>query len=304
MKIAILMSTYNGEKYLEEQLNSLLMLDLIDDMHIDIYIRDDGSKDNTKNILEDYKRKNKNIFITYEENLGPANSFFKLLKNVDNYDYYSFCDQDDVWLKGKIKKAIYKMKKYEEKPVIYFSAVNVVNQNLNFIIKKELDIKISLGTSFIINPAIGCTMVINRKMKDILNQYSGEILGMHDSWIYRVGLAINANIIYDNESYILYRQHENNVMGIETNLCKLEKLKRIMKKKKNYRGKIAKIILENYNEKINGNNKKILNQLYLLSKNKKNNLFFKLKIILSKDFDTKNKKKNLKFKYDVLFNRI
>ena len=94
-KILILMSTYNGEKYLSEQLNSLL---LQENVNIKILIRDDGSTDNTHKILNFYSSNYPNISWYTGENKGPALSFMDLLFNAPESDYYAFCDQDDVWL--------------------------------------------------------------------------------------------------------------------------------------------------------------------------------------------------------------
>ncbi|HOV15546.1 MAG TPA: glycosyltransferase, partial [Spirochaetota bacterium] len=117
-KINILMSTYNGEKYLKEQLDSLLNQTY---KNIKIYIRDDGSSDNTLNILKEYNKENKiNLFVG--ENIGFVKSFFWLIKNSDNADYYSFSDQDDVWFPGKLEKAINLLNKYDSQiPTLYFS---------------------------------------------------------------------------------------------------------------------------------------------------------------------------------------
>ena len=95
MKIAVLMSTYNGQKYLDEQLMSIA--DQTFSKMMTLYIRDDGSTDNTLKIIEKWKKKIDIVFFQ-GENVGPARSFWKLLMNSEiQADYYAFCDQDDIW---------------------------------------------------------------------------------------------------------------------------------------------------------------------------------------------------------------
>ena len=102
-EVVILISTYNGEKYLAEQLDSLLNQTY---QNIKIFIRDDGSKDKTIDIIKEYQKKSEKIFLTEGKNIGFINSFFELLKLSNNADYYAYCDQDDVWMEDKIERAV------------------------------------------------------------------------------------------------------------------------------------------------------------------------------------------------------
>lgn len=301
-KVVIMMSTYNGEEYLEEQLESLLNLDS-NDLEIDIKIRDDGSTDNTKLILEKYSNENKNISWYQGENKKPAYSFFELLLNQKDYDYYAFCDQDDVWEKQKVTEAIKILKQFEEQPAIYFSAVNVVDKDLKFISKLEFKMNFTLETSFIQNPVIGCTMVLNNNLKEIVTsiETKGEI-EMHDSWIYRVAHCTNSEIIYDSNSYIKYRQHGNNVVGLNNNKKFLKRVYIFLSRKKRKIGNVAKNILENCKQYLDEDKKQSLQQLVNLAEN--HNLKNKIKILSNKNFKSTNIKQNIKFKYDVLFNKI
>lgn len=98
-KVQVLMSTYNGERFLQEQIESILNQSW---KNLDILIRDDGSRDQTREILKDYSEKYSNVYIFLEENCGVARSFFELLKKSDA-DYVAFCDQDDIWMEQKIE---------------------------------------------------------------------------------------------------------------------------------------------------------------------------------------------------------
>ena len=108
MRIAVLMSSYNGEQYIKEQIDSIL--NQKGKFNIDIYVRDDGSFDNTIHILEDYQKKGL-IKFCGGENIGPAKSFLTLLALADGYDFYAFADQDDIWFENKIESAILKIEK-------------------------------------------------------------------------------------------------------------------------------------------------------------------------------------------------
>ena len=131
MKINVLLSTYNGELYIAEQLDSLLRQTVIDNMKI--IIRDDGSTDSTLKIIEEYKSKNSNIIFYRGENLKPAKSFWHLLQNCDEADYFAFCDQDDVWDEDKLEVAINQLKEHDDVPALYFSDARVVDSELNLL---------------------------------------------------------------------------------------------------------------------------------------------------------------------------
>ena len=157
-----------------------------------------------------------------------------------------FHKYDDVWKKEKMERAVELLEKENDNPALYFSAVNIVDKELNFIMKKEHSITNSIEHSLVANQAIGCTLVFNKKLAEIVNQVDTSKLNivMHDAWIYRVAQSIDAKIIYDSNSYIMYRQHGNNVIGINTK--KIDKLKYFITKRKRLIGNVAKEILKNY----------------------------------------------------------
>ena len=97
------MSTYNGERYLREQIDSILQQI---DVEIELIIRDDGSNDGTVQIIEEYASKYPCISYYCGDNVGVGKSFMELLKNAPTADYYAFSDQDDVWLKDKLIRAV------------------------------------------------------------------------------------------------------------------------------------------------------------------------------------------------------
>lgn len=218
-KVAILLSTYNGSLFLKEQIESIIKQDYI---NWELFIRDDGSTDSTIDIIKDYCNRFANFhFIMGKESLGSAKSFLWLLENIES-DYYMFCDQDDVWNTDKIKKSLNSLKEIEMPNVasLVFSNAIVVTEDLK-IINKSFWIYNKISPSLLLanpdyinvyNSAPGCTMIFNNCLRDIvLKQINNNIL-MHDWLIMMIALKFG-KINYINEALMLYRQHQNNVVG-------------------------------------------------------------------------------------------
>lgn len=219
-KIIVLMSTYNGEQYLEEQLISILNQKKVD---LELLVRDDGSDDKTKIILKKYEKLGKLKWYS-GKNLKPAKSFLNLLKNCGKADYYAFADQDDCWYSNKLIEAIKKLEKNKSKRgKLYFSALNVVDRKLQPLFTSNVNEKISFGPALIKNQATGCTMVIDDVLRQYINLFDFDYVSMHDSLIYRIALLNNSYIYADSNSYILYRQHDNNVLGMSNNFLDIVK---------------------------------------------------------------------------------
>ncbi|WP_313097155.1 glycosyltransferase family 2 protein [Empedobacter sp.] len=222
--VAILLSTYNGEKFLQEQLDSILNQTFND---WKLYIRDDGSLDNTLNILNEYYLKFPNkieiINNSGEYNLGAAKSFIKLLQRVEA-NYYMFCDQDDYWLSNKIELMFNKMKVLEEKsnsiPILINSDLFVVDSKLNILNESfwkytNLDpYKISIEFLEVTNCVTGCATFFNKKARDIAIKDIEDIdIIMHDYWLPICIKGVNGLIYPIKDRTIYYRQHDNNVIG-------------------------------------------------------------------------------------------
>lgn len=218
-KVQVLMSTYNGEKYLEEQLNSILKQSYPE---ISLLIRDDGSSDRTLEILERYAKKYENIEYYSGKNIGVVKSFFDVMRMADREkDYFAFADQDDVWLPDKIKRAVKLLDKKSESvtcPMLYCSKTTIVNEKLEKIdIKfRKYEIKPAFGNALVENIATGCTEVFNRELLEmVVRKIPTKNIVMHDWWLY-LSAAAFGSVIYDKKSNILYRQHRNNEIGMQT----------------------------------------------------------------------------------------
>lgn len=214
--ILVLMSTYNGAQYLKEQLNSILNQV---NVNVTLLIRDDGSSDSTKNIIEYYIGKYHDRIILYcGKNIGFAMSFTELLRiaydNFPNYKYYAFADQDDVWKENKLSQAIKQLKSFSnEIPVSYCSNATLVDAKLNYI--GELwrkDIHITKSGALIQNRATGCTMVFNRKAVELYVTHLPKVVKVHDFLMFQICVFLG-QIVCDKQSYINYRQHGNNQIG-------------------------------------------------------------------------------------------
>lgn len=206
--VCVLMSVYNGAKYLEEQLQSLVAQEGVDQT---ILVRDDGSTDGSHEILNRWQETHK---ITWYAggNLGPARSFLDLLERAPKADFFAFCDQDDVWLTDKLLKATDALRG-EGKAAMYCSAFQMVDAELNPIDTKRQKHQLVFAQSLVSNYVTGCTVVMNKVLVDILKQHHPTYLMMHDSWVVKSCLAIGGKVIYDQEPHILYRQHGGNVIG-------------------------------------------------------------------------------------------
>jgi len=215
--VKVLLSTYNGEKYLKAQLDSLYSQVNSD---FEVIARDDGSSDTTVKILNSYDIK----LLDSKENLGAKCSFSALLKfAVENSDdeYFMFCDQDDIWVKDKIEKTLIKMKEIEKDnsnlPLLIHSDLELVDGQLNLINKsfwKNEYINPSMNTFsrlLMQNTITGCTVMINRKLAELAIPIPNEII-MHDWWL---GLLASkfGKIAYIDKSLIKYRQHDENTIG-------------------------------------------------------------------------------------------
>lgn len=240
-----MLSTYNGERYLTELLDSLMTQSGIS---LDLLIRDDHSTDSTMDILRRYQKKYSNIVVYQGENLGVQKSFFDLIKYAHShnlfYNYYAFCDQDDVWKPNKLHRAITQMELMnemkEEIPLLYCSITQMVNEQLSPISKwPPIPAKpLTLHHALVENIAVGCTCVINKpSFVYLIENYPKEISNiiMHDWWIYLCISAIG-RVCFDTEPTILYRQHNMNILGGGPHSLHMRLILKIYRfiKKKNY----------------------------------------------------------------------
>lgn len=215
-KVAILLSTYNGEKYVKEQIDSILEQTY---HNIKILIRDDGSLDNTVSILKQYE-KEKRVQLHLGSNVGFIKSFIELLNMEEEAYYYAFADQDDIWKKDKIQKAIEELEKQDNDiPLLYCTNYEICDENGKVISKHKKTKNISFANSLVECIAPGMTMVINKKARDIILSKGMENCYYHDWWMYMVCSAIG-KVIYDDYESVYYRRHLQTVTNNQHNSIK------------------------------------------------------------------------------------
>lgn len=172
--VQVVMSTYNGEKYLKEQIDSILSQEGVD---VRLYIRDDGSSDRTTDILASYQE-HKNVKIEKGNNLGFAKSFLTALDECDEADYYAFSDQDDVWEKDKLSTAIEILEEESQStPLLYCSALQRVDENLNPLhVQSYHGLRINLPSMLTRGRLAGCTFVFNNTLRNLVKNAMKYIL--------------------------------------------------------------------------------------------------------------------------------
>lgn len=207
-KVQVLMSTYNGERFLREQMESVLNQTW---KNLEILIRDDGSQDQTREILKDYNERYSNIHIFLEDNCGVVRSFFELLKKSDA-DFVAFCDQDDIWMERKIEAAVAKLRQ-EQGPALYCSNKILTDSAGNPMNRQDSrKRRPGFGNAAVECICTGCTAVMNRELADIIKKRLPDHAILHDWWSYLVACYVGT-VIFDEHAYIKYRQHEQNVVG-------------------------------------------------------------------------------------------
>lgn len=229
-KIDILLATYNGEKFLNEQLDSILNQTY---SNFNLYISDDCSKDNTKEILKEYEKKDARIKLFFQEkNLGYIGNFEFLLKQVES-KYYMLSDQDDVWLKEKIEKSFNKL--INSNSDLVYTDLEIVDQNLKMIypsmwknLKIEKKVKYDdIRSQYLYNCATGCTIISKSEyIKYMLPFPKKSVYMPHDYWIALV-VALKGKIAHLDEKTIKYRQHGNNQIGTEKTSHKFNKFEQV-----------------------------------------------------------------------------
>lgn len=224
--IDILLATYNGEDYLEEQLKSIEN-QTYDNWHL--IVRDDASKDNTLRILESFKKKfpDKTTIINDHDFSGSAkNNFFKLFHYSKN-EYICCCDQDDVWLENKLEIMYNEMKKLQKEntsniPLLVYSDLYVVDKNMKVIAKSFFEYSLFNKNALTINDFLlenyvtGCAMMFNKKLNEyMLKKYNLEKIYMHD-WLAALIAYSFGKGKFINISLVKYRQHEKNSVGAKS----------------------------------------------------------------------------------------
>lgn len=215
-KVCVLLSTYNGEKYLRPLLDSVLNQK---DVDVLIFARDDGSKDFSRDILKEYAKTGKLILAETENvNWGFAKSFSWLIKNAPDADFYAYCDQDDIWLENKLKNAVDRLSQEDENlPLLYHTNLIVVDKDLKEItqdthLHMTKNSPYQFQESVLQNMTYGCTIVFNNQLRRLYEKIPEEEIRFHDYTLTVIANGLG-KVIFEENPQILYRQHGNNTVG-------------------------------------------------------------------------------------------
>lgn len=216
IKIAILLCTYNGERFLEQQLDSFASQTHAD---WDLWVSDDGSKDGTLAMLKRFQEKTGEgrVHILSGPQAGFARNFFSLIDRVpDEYDLYAFSDQDDVWFPGKLSRAVERMGQSNGTYDMYCSRSQLVDANGKVIgTTRQLRRAPSFRNALVENISCGNTIVITNVVKTSLQRETAvETVQYHDWWVYIFVTATGGRVFFDTEYWIAYRQHAKNSVGL------------------------------------------------------------------------------------------
>lgn len=298
-KILVLLSTYNGEKYLEELLRSLYAQKSVE---LKCIIRDDGSTDKTCNILKKFCETHPGFTYECGNNIGVVESFNALTRNelTEEYEWFCFCDQDDIWHDKKLIIGLNMLQHLKQNiPLIYCSDLNLVDETGCYIGKmRDYIPKITPYKACIRNCSAGCTMIFNVAALRLYRMGIGKRMEMHDYWMHLIGVYLG-KIVYDDKAHIDYRQHPNNVVGAKKRSLK-KYMKNIANGKYGKREAMLSDFLETYSGLLSKRHKSILKHIASISKSRIDRLivFFDARYRAYKFQDT------ISFKLRVLINRM
>lgn len=209
-KLQILLSTFNGELYLKEQLNSFAQT--AKTLPYKVLIRDDGSTDGTKEILEKYSSE-ENVEVEYGENIGLNASYIWLAAHSDpTCDFFAISDQDNQWLENKTEAAV-KALEGCDRPALFASCSVLTNCDLVPIGKTKIPPRgATFFNALVQNPYPGHTQVLNRSLMEIVRRYCPTEMVNFDWWIYLLATTFG-EVVYSPEPTVNYRQHEKNTVG-------------------------------------------------------------------------------------------
>lgn len=284
--ICVLISCYNGEKYLEAQLESLLQQK---DVSLKILVRDDGSTDRTQEILDAWQERG--LLTWYQgKNIGFAKSFLDLLAHAPVADYYAFCDQDDIWLPEKLANAKAWLELMSQGLNLYCSNLYIYRDGKNEGLWRKKVPKLDLHHSLVENVATGCTVVFTNRLRDIVIKYLPSNVRLHDFWLYQTAM-IFGEVCFDEQAYIYYRQHDNNQIGANSRFidkvkCRMRSLLTI--RQQHYRQEEAQNLLRCYSEIMTEAQKGVVSVVanYRESMRYRIRLLFSTKFVMNNSIDT------------------
>lgn len=255
--VLVMMASYNGEKFINEQIDSILEQK---DVHVTLHICDDGSSDSTPAICESYASKYDNVlFEVNEVNKGLAKNFMDMIYDDSalGFNYYAFSDQDDVWLPEKLIHAIRQIEaQVHDEPALYYSDIENVGRDLNGGSREYASwcsCSHELVAALTVNWASGCTMVFNSGLRSwILSYKPSSYDRIHDGWVHLVAMVSGTVIADLDNSFIKRRISGENQVGqrdletTESFKSVVKRWKHIIKKSAHCQSRVAAHLLDGY----------------------------------------------------------
>ena len=274
-KIDILMATYNGEKYLVEQLDSIINQTY---HNWNLLIRDDNSTDKTLEIIQNYHKKDKRIKILKDNkgNLGIVRNFEELLKSSES-EFIMFSDQDDIWVENKLDMYLKMIEKIKNKGFMIHSDAILFDKNKSNILKdtfiSKKAINRGLENVFFNYFVQGATILISKEIKNFILPFPKEVY-LHDRYIHLIS-ELFFERIFVNKALIYYRQHGDNQIGAKNTIRELL-LKRYFDERDR---QLIKIIYNKYGSLLTEDKKKLIEEYFKITDIEKNrfNRFLNLK---------------------------
>lgn len=274
-KIDILMATYNGEKYLAEQLDSIINQTY---HNWNLLIRDDNSTDRTLEIIQDYQKKDNRIKLLKdnEGNLGIVKNFEELLKNSES-EFIMFSDQDDIWIENKLDVYLKTAEKIKIKGFLLHSDAILFDKNKSNILKDTFIFKKAINKGlenvFFNYFVQGATILISKEIKNFILPFPKEVY-LHDRYIHIVA-ELFFERIFINQPLIYYRQHDNNQIGAKNSLKKLLSKRYFDERDR----QLIKVIYNKYGSLLADDKKKLIEEYFKITDIRKSRFirFFMLK---------------------------
>ena len=303
--ISVIVPVYNSEKTIERCIKSVLAQTYC---NWELILVDDGSIDKTREVLKQYEL-HAHVIIMKDKNIGCAKSFLELMKAAynmkDQFDYFSFCDQDDFWMPEKLFKASHILNEMDNSiPCLYFSNLYVVDANLNNprLLFNNKDVSISKRHALIESFCTGCTMVFNKKALDLYLNTPIRQLRIHDKRLFHMCLFLG-KIYYDEDAYIKYRQHANNVIGANAFFSqrirsKIKSLKQLPNQ--HVREEEAKELIYSFNNMLSEQDKEIILEVA----NYRTKWYYRYNLLFNKEYKMTKKVDNFWSKIRILIGHI
>ena len=278
--VTVVISTYNGGKYLARQLDSIFAQE---EVKVKVFVRDDGSSDNSREVLEQYQKEKQpeNLLFSFEENCGWQRSFLKALLKAPDADYYAYSDQDDIWFPEKLKKCVEKLEKHNNTmPLMVHHDRKRVDAELNPL--PDTSIKPDRPLNYqqaVLAEQQGCAMVFNRTAKDMVCRYMPKAKVPHDQWVNT--LCYYFGEIYSIKSPLIYHIQYGNNTSTAGNVRggQLQRFRTLLSGKEVYIN-VAEDLLRGYGDLLSYEQREFLIRL----RDYRHNIYYRLRLLFSPNF--------------------